>query len=155
LLILSKALSHRINNIKLANALSHLINNLKLVNALSHHLNNGFSTLYIHDVKGGVRYLPSIHLLSTQMSNFNISSPDIDPEESISQISGSLVSTTTSSRAIAGSTSQTLFLSHFHLGGSEFQHGDEYMVIQNDPATLERARMILGVKAVLYLMLIK
>jgi hypothetical protein len=83
------------------------------------------------------------------MSLFNLSSQDIDPEESVSQLGGSHVSTATSSRDIAGPSSQASFLAYFDRGGEEFTHGDKYMIVANDPVILARAESVLGVQTLL------
>ena len=77
------------------------------------------------------------------------SSQDIDPQESISQIGSSFISTATSSQAVGALSSQASFLHHFHREEAEFKHGDQYMIVMNDPVILERARNMLGVKAIL------
>ena len=78
------------------------------------------------------------------MSSFDLSTQDIDPEESVSQYDGSYVSAATSSRDIVGPSPQTSFLTYFDRGGEEFMHGDKYMIVANDPVILARAESILG-----------
>ena len=79
------------------------------------------------------------------MSHFDLSSQDITLEESMSQLDDSYMSTVTSSRDIAGPSSQISFLAYFDRGGEEFTHGDKYMIVVNDPVILARAENILGV----------
>jgi hypothetical protein len=83
------------------------------------------------------------------MSHFDLSLQDIDSEESVSQPGGSYMSTATSSRDIAGSSSQASFLAYFDHGGEEFTYGDKYMIVVNDPVILARAESILGVQTLL------
>jgi len=78
------------------------------------------------------------------MSTLNIPSQDIDPEESISQIYGSSL-TASSSRAIFPGldTASAGFRSQF--ASSPRDLGDNFLLIENDPVTLARAKSILGV----------
>ena len=60
-----------------------------------------------------------------------------------------VISTATSSWAVGALSFQASFLHHFHREEAEFKHGDQYMIVMNDPVILERARNMLGVKAIL------
>ena len=71
-------------------------------------------------------------------------SHDIQPEESISQIGrgdGDSIVSCFKDRIEASTSTSSAFLSWF---SSQMDLGDNFLVIQNDPVTLTRAKNILG-----------
>jgi hypothetical protein len=77
------------------------------------------------------------------MSSSHLSSQDIQPEESVSQIDY-MSSAASSSRSTFKLTNDPLavFRSYFK---SSSDLGDKYLVVENDPVTLARAKGILKV----------
>ena len=80
------------------------------------------------------------------MNFSHISSQDIEPEESISQVDYTISSGSTavsSSAILPTSDPLAAFRAHFI---STMNLGDHYLLIENDPVTLARAKTILKVR---------